>query len=532
MRNFLKKLDRRLISLICITVIPINLLAILFSGLAAREAQKRVLYSQEREFESLTSQETQKIHELEERYDTLFKREVGRLTSAQQFNAVYSISAVNHLGGEMYEIGLHGFTFVRERQGEKKLYVKGQVSLEESNSLKMELRAMEVSSGGLQMLLGKYYYCKTFAFRNYTMGFCVNATKEMQLLDTSVLTGSQFLLCDGSVQVLADADGIKSADNAFKDANVLATASVGALTVKLLRPHNDMGLTAPLIALQALAWSSLLLLVLLWLVIRRQVVTPLRVLQLGMERLEQDEDYRIREDAFTEDFSYLYSAFNKMAEDIQASHEKDVMLYKAEFDNLRLQVNPHMILNSLTTIYSMVETKRYSLIQRFTMNLVEYFRYSLRENREFVQIEAELNFVKNYMELQKIRYPDELASNYFVSEGLEEAMIPPLLIENFVENAVKYARIPDQTIEILIWIHREDDFLCIEITDTGKGMEPEILELLNHGEPYIDQNGLRHIGVWNCRRRLRCFFGDRAELCIESQRTMGTTVNIRMPVQF
>lgn len=77
--------------------------------------------------------------------------------------------------------------------------------------------------------------------------------------------------------------------------------------------------------------------------------------------------------------------------------------------------------------------------------------------------------------------------------------MPPLLVENFVENAMKYALSSGRMIEVLINIRREEDRLCVSVCDTGRGIKEEILECLKKGEIYVDKMGQQHIGVWNCR---------------------------------
>ena len=67
-----------------------------------------------------------------------------------------------------------------------------------------------------------------------------------------------------------------------------------------------------------------------------------------------------------------------MAEEVQASYDKDIKMLEAEMENLRLQVNPHMLLNSYNMIYALAQSKNYEVIQDYTLCLVDYFRYVLR----------------------------------------------------------------------------------------------------------------------------------------------------------
>ena len=104
----------------------------------------------------------------------------------------------------------------------------------------------------------------------------------------------------------------------------------------------------------------------------------------------------------------------------------------------------------------------------------------------------------------------------------------PFLIENFIENAVKYALAPDRVIEIILNIRLEEDMLLISIVDTGNGMDAERLRCLNAGEVIEDSSG-RHIGIWNCRRRIQMYFGERADLHFSSVENGGTQVWMALP---
>lgn len=233
----------------------------------------------------------------------------------------------------------------------------------------------------------------------------------------------------------------------------------------------------------------------------------------------------------TFEMQYMFQQFNAMAEEVQKSHLKDTLMLQSELDNLRLQVNPHMLLNSFNTIYSLAQVKDFATIQEFSLSLVDYFRYVLRETSTMVSIAREMDFIKTFIEIQKIRHPDTFTCVYQVEAAAEEGMIPPLLIENFVENSMKHALIPGQVIEVLINIHKRDDKLQISIIDTGRGMSEEMVAELLGDHPYVDAMGKKHIGVYNCRRRLALFYGTSASFHIISALGEGTQIWIEVPYQ-
>jgi len=83
---------------------------------------------------------------------------------------------------------------------------------------------------------------------------------------------------------------------------------------------------------------------------------------------------------------------------------------------------------------------------------MKYFQYALRKDSPLVTVEEEINFLKDYLRLQKIRFPGKFTTVSAVDEKAKQMMIPQLLIQGFVENAVKYALSDERTIEILITV--------------------------------------------------------------------------------
>ncbi len=266
------------------------------------------------------------------------------------------------------------------------------------------------------------------------------------------------------------------------------------------------------------------------------ILQPMGTLRDAIDTLGTDSSYRIppQSEKISDDYLMIFDDFNRMAEEIQASHEKDMKLLETEMDNLRLQVNPHMLLNSYNTIYALAESKNYPVIQDYTLCLVDYFRYVLRQGQQLVTVRQELEFVDNFIRIQRIRFPSRFSYVYQAEEECLIARIPPLMIENFVENAVKYALEPREAIEIVVSVRKDQnrngkDALHISITDTGSGIKPQVLEKLMLHEPYIDESGKKHIGIYNCLRRIELFYGEEGEVNISSGKEKGTQVYMTVP---
>ncbi|OYO41028.1 hypothetical protein CG709_21355 [Lachnotalea glycerini] len=160
---------------------------------------------------------------------------------------------------------------------------------------------------------------------------------------------------------------------------------------------------------------------------------------------------------------------------------------------------------------------------------MEYFRYTLRNANDLVTLKEEIHFVKNYLEIQKIRFPEKFTCVYDIDEGISELLILPLIIENFVENSIKYALKMDDLIEIILIIKSDGNKMSISICDTGCGMSEDRLQQLKDGVIIHDRIG-KHIGIWNCRRRLNLYYGEEAVLSISSSEGYGTQVWMEFPV--
>lgn len=394
-----------------------------------------------------------------------------------------------------------------------------------------------------QMIAGKYYLIERFSYHNAVAYFALD-------VGDSILERTVPLRDADTVVYVADGDRIirLSKENAVETDLTWESCTRSTLRHSCLFWRSEELPIAVCLVNDSTIFERLpveywvlLLVVLACLgnamhlprLIRLDVLDPGKKLRNAMREIQMDHlDFRLKDNFYrnSENMQYLFDTFDEMADKIEASREKDKKMYQAEIDNLRLQVNPHMLLNSLNTIYSLAQMKKFEAIQEYALHLVDFFRYALRRNDNLVTVGQELEFIKTYMEIQKIRYPGLLSFVYAISPECQTAMVPPLLIQNFVENSVKYAVKPGRVTEILLNVNHQDNRLQISVTDTGTGMKPEILEALRSGEPFVDVMGQKHIGIWNCRRRIEVFYNETPNISIISGQG-GTQVFLDIPYQ-
>lgn len=266
------------------------------------------------------------------------------------------------------------------------------------------------------------------------------------------------------------------------------------------------------------------------------ILRPMNNLVRGMRRIKYG-DWNIRlHESKSKEFTMINETFNSMAAQIHelkiSVYEEQIKAHKAELKHLQLQINPHFLLNSINIIYNLAEIKNFSVIQLMCMNLVHYFRFMTKTNQIAVTIAEEIEHMESYIKIQQVRFPEHVTYEIRISEGAEKAAIPPLLIQPFIENAIKYGfDFMDHPFHITIDVRlSEEDLLEIEIFDNGNGFADDILPQLQEGTFVENHNG-EHLGISNVKYRLKHIFGERARLEFDNLPNSGARIKIVMPLR-
>jgi sensor histidine kinase YesM len=168
---------------------------------------------------------------------------------------------------------------------------------------------------------------------------------------------------------------------------------------------------------------------------------------------------------------------------------------EAQLQMLRYQINPHFLFNALNTIRSMVEEDK-TIARKMITELSNFFRYSLSQTGTTDTFENEINAIKNYLEIQKIRFEEKLIIQYEIDETLCQLKIPFFIILPLVENAIKFglqsSKIP-LTIKIFA---KANDHLEISVYNSGSIVENK-----------TSREGT-NTGIENTKKRLELYFPD------------------------
>lgn len=282
-----------------------------------------------------------------------------------------------------------------------------------------------------------------------------------------------------------------------------------------------------------ISFIFLLLVIAQYIITNHFILRPLQILKDAMLRIKEgDLSARIIAKSLNSDFEDVYQALNNMSDEITRLkidvYEERLEKQKFELEFLRTQIKPHFFLNCLNIIYSLVNAQRYQLIQTMVVRLSDYFRYIFRTTDSFVNVEKELEHVENYLQIQAVRYPERLTYKIRRDTDTKNIIIPPMMIQTFVENSIKYGfSNPSQDkLKIGIRVLEKEDIYSITIRDNGKGFSSEILTKLQQGISLEDNEG-NHIGIQNTLKRLDILYHRKAVIKFENYE--GAQVHIYLP---
>lgn len=215
-------------------------------------------------------------------------------------------------------------------------------------------------------------------------------------------------------------------------------------------------------------------------------------------------------------------------------YEKELAKQQMEMEYLKEQLHPHFFLNCLNLIHSIAEqAKQYDIVD-MVGTLSEYARYVFMDSHSLKSIAEEIKHIENYMEICHLRYGNMHEFQCIIEDGVASCEIPTLLLQTFVENAVKHASRMDEKINISLYAAREHyeegDRLYLSISDTGKGFPEDVLEAIKQDKPIL-YGGREHVGIKNAMRRLKVIYQEEAYLKISNMAEgYGTVVEIFLPI--
>jgi two-component system, sensor histidine kinase YesM len=233
-------------------------------------------------------------------------------------------------------------------------------------------------------------------------------------------------------------------------------------------------------------------------------------------------------------YDQMVRQINTLISDV---YQSKLQQRNAELKTLQAQIHPHFLYNTLNTICWTAQRKGQKEIADMTYALSKIFRLTLSDGKDFISIKEELELVKNYLFLQEMRFKPSFTYEIEVENQIQNKLIPKLLIQPFVENAVIHGLEPSNVggfIQIRVGIH--SNRLLIEVVDNGVGMDEKHVHTLNESlvtNQQTDFNRIQGTGyaIHNVKERLLHVFGVQAKILIHSVKGRGTRVAIHLPME-
>ena len=203
----------------------------------------------------------------------------------------------------------------------------------------------------------------------------------------------------------------------------------------------------------------------------------------------------------------------------------------SELMALQLQINPHFIFNTLQTMDLEVlkEIGGQSTLHTLIQELSKIMKYALTNPTEFVSLREEMNYLKAYIEIQEVRFNNNIVIYYEVDDSLLEHSVFRLMLQPIIENSVNHGiRSTNARCCIKIKVRRKMNYICVDIVDNGCGMTKAVLKELKNK---INDAKSKNIGLTNLNRRLILQYGEDSRLKILSKKDMGTVVSFRIPIR-
>lgn len=261
---------------------------------------------------------------------------------------------------------------------------------------------------------------------------------------------------------------------------------------------------------------------------------PIDTLVNSMKKVtEGDVDTRIQIRSHDSDEMRLVSSvFNWMITRIQNliqdAREESERKKNAELKALQAQISPHFLYNMLNEINALARMGRTEEVSGFVIHLGKLLRRSITFKDDFVKLSDDLVFVDDYIRLQQIRYDQLFSVDIQVEEEIRDCLIPNLVIQPLVENAIIHGFTAQrQDYMLSLRGYRCGDDVCIEVYDNGIGVEKEYLKYINNVEKGVGIYG--GLGVENVQKRLLLIYGMQYGLKMESEKGRYTKVKILLP---
>lgn len=273
--------------------------------------------------------------------------------------------------------------------------------------------------------------------------------------------------------------------------------------------------------------ASFITLALLSLLVSRYFSKRVRKIITSLNAIREGNFYNRINFTGNDEFAQIATAFNAMSKEIN-DLINEVYLTKirqkeAELESLQAQINPHFLYNTLSSINRLGQFGDIEKMNSMILGLARFYRLALNEGNTIILIEKELQHVKTYLEIQQIKYGDQVEVVYQIDSEVLNYHTVKLILQPFVENVLEHAW-NGEHVRITLIAFREVDQIVFIVEDDGIGIPPETIAQI------FNKNGVKvGYGIRNVDERIKLQFGESFGISITSEPNLGTKVMIVVP---
>lgn len=270
----------------------------------------------------------------------------------------------------------------------------------------------------------------------------------------------------------------------------------------------------------------------LMVLITKAMYQPLRRLTETMSLVSGGELERRVEVTTKDEIGILSAEFNDMLGHIESLIgqlvQEEMLKKDAELEALQYQITPHFMYNTLNSVKYAALLKGEAEIGGLLEDFIELLQASINKKGKFVTVAEEIHFVKNYMNLQRMRYEEEIEADFQIQQDALPCFLPRLMLQPLVENAILHGLdLRAGRNRIVIGGNVDKGQLQLWVQDNGRGMTKEQMEELLQ-QKQKKARGLSGIGVANVKERLQLYYGSAGRVVCESSEA-GTKICLCLP---
>ncbi|QNG59838.1 histidine kinase [Bacillus sp. PAMC26568] len=266
------------------------------------------------------------------------------------------------------------------------------------------------------------------------------------------------------------------------------------------------------------------------------IVSPLGQLAKAMRFIEKGDFSGAKRfmpsiKSYNDEVGYLIKVFGQTIDRlnhlIEIEYEANIRRKDAEYKALLLQINPHFMNNTLEIIGGLAVQGKNREVMNVSIYLGRMMRYSLNTHSDVVKLGEEINYIRNFTDILKVRYEDDISIEIEEEPETKSLPIIKFIIQPLVENAVKYSFIENTNAVLKIQTKKSGDQLFIIVEDNGVGMSDEVIsELMNTEKNNVLESKGKSIGFKNVIGRLKLFYGQNFSYEIQSKMNAGTRITL------